>query len=310
MRKNTLKIRNYRAEDFENYVQLHAETNKLDRAGGSLSKRRLAEDLGHPSFHPENNLFLAERDGRIIGYASVFVEAAIKRALVDCLIHPLHRKEGIATELLHRSIRHAREVGLKVVQVCIPEINLPARKFVSRQGFQYIRRFFQYKLDLDNLRLPEVAPGEYAVRGLGPDEADKLTHIQNRAFADCWGFNPNTPEEIAYRISLSWSSPENILVVCLKDHIVGYCWMRLMTPENPEAGGIEGEIHMLGVDPDLRRRGIGRRVLLAGLSHLKHKGVTVARLTADGEDPAALALYESVGFKMYSRTEWYEKRLI
>jgi mycothiol synthase len=165
-------------------------------------------------------------------------------------------------------------------------------------------------LDLDDFRLPHVAPGEYTVRGLRPDEADKLTHIQNRAFADSWGFNPNTSEEIAYRINLSWSSPENIVVVCLKNQIAGYCWMRLMTPENPEAGGIEGEIHMLGVDPDLRRRGIGRRVLLAGLSHLKHKGITIARLTADGEDPAPLALYESVGFEMYSRMEWYEKRLV
>jgi mycothiol synthase len=85
--------------------------------------------------------------------------------------------------------------------------------------------------------------------------------------------------------------------------------MRLMMAETPEAGGIEGEIHMLGVDPDFRRMGIGRKVLLAGLSHLKCKGVTIVRLTADGEDPAALALYESVGFKRASRIEWYEKRL-
>ncbi len=82
-----------------------------------------------------------------------------------------------------------------------------------------------------------------------------------------------------------------------------------MAADNPAAGGIKGEIHMLGVDPDFRKRGIGRSILLAGLSHLKSKGVEIVRLTADGEYPAALSLYESVGFKASSRTEWFEKKL-
>ena len=47
MDKNNIKIRNYRCSDFDNYVQLHMETIKLDRSGRSISKQRLAEDLGH-----------------------------------------------------------------------------------------------------------------------------------------------------------------------------------------------------------------------------------------------------------------------
>lgn len=309
IQKKPFKIRNYRAGDFENYVQLHAETNKLDRSAPFISKQRLAENLGHPSFYPENDLFIAECDDSIIGYASIFLEAAIERALMDGMIHPIHRKKGIATELFHRTLGRAREADSKVVQICIPESNLPARNFLSRLGLKFIRHFFEMKLDLNNVRLPDVAPDEYTIRSLGPDEADKLTFIQNRAFADSWGFNPNSTDEIAYRINLSCSSPENIMVACLKDLIVGYCWMRLMVDENPAAGDIKGEIHMLGVDPDFRRQGIGRRLLLAGLSHLKTKGVPLVELTADGEEPAALALYESVGFEIYSRIEWYEKRL-
>ena len=83
-----------------------------------------------------------------------------------------------------------------------------------------------------------------------------------------------------------------------------------MIEDNPAAGSMKGEIHMLGVDPDYRKKGIGRNVLLAGLADLKSRGVTIVELTADGEDPAALGLYESVGFKKYSRAEWYEKKLI
>jgi predicted GNAT family acetyltransferase len=32
-------------------------------------------------------------------------------------------------------------------------------------------------------------------------------------------------------------------------------------------------------------------------------------LTVDSQNPAALALYESAGFTMYSKTEWYELKL-
>jgi ribosomal protein S18 acetylase RimI-like enzyme len=67
---------------------------------------------------------------------------------------------------------------------------------------------------------------------------------------------------------------------------------------------------MLGVDPAYRKQGIGRNVLLAGLADLQSKGVTIVELTADGEDLKAMGLYESVGFKVWSRTEWYQKKLI
>jgi mycothiol synthase len=309
MDKNFFKIRNYRPDDFDNYVQLHTEADKLDRSGRAISKQRLAEDLGHPSFHPQNDVFVAEHGGSIIGYAAVFLEAAIKRAILECMIHPLHRKKGIATELIGHAIRHAEAADSKVVQVCVPQVNLPARNLASRLGFQFIRYFHELKLALNHIRLPDFEPSGYIIRSLGRDEAGKLTHIQNRAFADSWGFNPNTPDEIAYRINLSSCSPENIMMAYLKNKPIGYCWTRIMNEENPAAGGRKGEIHMLGVDPDYRKKGIGRNVLLAGLADLKSKGVTIVELTADGEDPVALDLYKSVGFEVCSRTEWYEKKI-
>jgi len=310
MGKFFLKIRNYRSDDFDTYAQLHMEITKLDQSGSSISKQRLAEDLGHPSFHPQNDLFVAEHGGSIIGYVGVFLEAAIKRAILECMVHPAHRKKGIATELIRRAIRHAEAAESKVVQVCIPEINLPARNLASRLGFQFIRYFYESKLDLNNIRLPDVEPSGYIIRSLRRDEADELTHIQNRAFADSWGFNSNTPDEIAYRINLSSCTPENIMMAYLKNHPIGYCWTRIMIEDNPATASMKGEIHMLGVDPDYRKKGIGRNVLLAGLADLKSKGVTIVELTADGEDSVAMGLYESVGFEVCSCSEWYEKKLV
>ena len=66
---------------------------------------------------------------------------------------------------------------------------------------------------------------------------------------------------------------------------------------------------MLGVDPDFRNQHIGRDVLTAGLSYLKGQGIGTVELMADSEMPAALALYESAGFKKFMRAEWYQKKL-
>ncbi|NNL76955.1 MAG: GNAT family N-acetyltransferase, partial [Desulfobacterales bacterium] len=163
---------------------------------------------------------------------------------------------------------------------------------------------------INHTNLPDIEQSEYIIRSLEGGEADKLMDIQNRAFVDTWGFNPNTRDEITYRINLSSCAPEDVIMAYLGKKPVGYCWTRLIVEENPAECRVKGEVHMLGVDPAFRHKGIGRKVMLAGLVHLKSKGVTIIDLTADGEDPVALALYESMGFEICSRSEWYEKKLV
>ena len=302
-------IRNYQPGDFKNYARLHLETEKRDQSGQFVSEQQLAEALGHPSFQPEYDLFLAEGDQNLIGYVSVFLEPGIGRSLLDGLVHPLHRRKGVATDLSGYAIRHARAAGIRSAQICIPETNLAAKKMLSGLGFRFFRHFIGYKLDLTTTQLPNITPGKYIFRSLQPGEEEALTAIQNRSFADTWGFNANTREEISYRINLSSCTPENIIMVYLEDRPIAYCWTRIHYEGISAHGENKGEIHMLGVDPDFRRHSIGRNILTAGLSYLKHQGIKIVELMADSEMPAALALYESAGFEKYMRTEWYEKKL-
>jgi ribosomal protein S18 acetylase RimI-like enzyme len=44
------------------------------------------------------------------------------------------------------------------------------------------------------------------------------------------------------------------------------------------------------------------------LEDLKDKSVDIVELTVDSANPAACSLYESVGFEVFARTEWYEKK--
>ena len=204
-------IRNYQTSDFENYARLHIETEKLDQTGHHVSKQILAEALGHPSFHPRDDLFLAQDGQHLIGFASVFLEPGIGRALLDGLVHPGFRRKGVATDLFEHAIKHAKAAGIGVVQISLPETNLAAKQMLSGLGLNLFRHFIGYKLDISNLNMPEVLPGKYNFRNLQPGEEEELTDIQNCSFTDTWGFNPNTPAEIAYRINSSSCKPENVI---------------------------------------------------------------------------------------------------
>ena len=81
MSEKSWTIRNYQRGDFENYLQLHMVAEKQDQSGHPVSRQLLAEALEHPSFYPENDLFMAEADQNLIGYARVFLEPGIGRAL-------------------------------------------------------------------------------------------------------------------------------------------------------------------------------------------------------------------------------------
>jgi mycothiol synthase len=136
-------------------------------------------------------------------------------------------------------------------------------------------------------------------------EEERLTQLQNRSFTGAWGYNPNTVEEIIYRMRLSNCSPNDILIAFDDDKPIGYCWTRRYFWRSEGMG----RIYMLGVDPDHRGSGWGRKLLLAGLSYLKSKGHRVVELTVDSQNKIAYALYKSIGFKLWTSSLWYEKRL-
>ncbi len=301
------QIRNYRPSDFEDYVKLSIEIEKLDSTGHCISAQALSENLGRPNYSPKQDLFVVETSRKIIGFINITPELIIRRVLIDCLVHPEHRRKGLAKELLGYATRRAKELKAKTVQVSIKQGNLTAKKVLPRLDFQPVREFPLLRLHLNKVRLPDVTHHDYISRHLQLGEEGKLTRLQNRCFANHWGYNPNTTEEIAYSLQLSHCSPEDVVLICDGDKPVGYCWTKINCETEVTDGKKKGRILMMGVDPDYRGKEIGKIALLAGLTLLKNKGVEVVELDVDSENKAARALYRSFGFERWSSTLWYEK---
>lgn len=305
MSNSLYHIRNYQPTDLDKYVLLIAEAEKLEPTGRCISPRAVAEQLERPNYFPEQDLFTLWSDD-IVGYMDVKQEMTIGRVVLDCWMHPEHRRKGLAIKLLSYATDRAKELGAKATHVNIREDNVVAKKVLSRLGFSLVRQFLELGLDIVDVDGLDMAQAAINCHYLQPGEEDKLTQLQNRAFAGTWGYNPNTVEEITYRINSSTCSREDIVLIYDGDKAIGYCWTGIGCEEGIPSMR-KGRILMLGVAPDYRGKGIGKRLVLAGLARLKSKGLKVAELTVDSENKAACALYQSLGFKVKANTFWYEK---
>jgi mycothiol synthase len=298
-------VRNYQPADFHRYVLLQAEIERSEPTGRCVSSQFIAQQLGRPNYCPGQDLLVVEIDNVIVGYMDIEAELVIGRAVLECAVLAEHRRRGMATKLFSRAVNRIKELGARAVHVNIGEDNVVAVKTVTKLGFGLIRRFLELRLDVGH---SDALDTHTAIKWgyLQPGQEDELATLQNRAFADAWGYNPNTAETIAFRINQSTSSPQDIVLAYDQGRAVGCCWTGIICEQGMPSVR-KGRIHMLGVDPNQRGKGMGRELMVIGLNRLRERGLGIAELTVDGENEAACALYESLGFSVRARTLWYER---
>lgn len=70
-----------------------------------------------------------------------------------------------------------------------------------------------------------------------------------------------------------------------------------------------GEIHMIAVDPDYQRRGIGRALTDFALEAMKAEGITIAMVETGGDAGHAPArhTYELAGFEIFPVARYFKK---
>jgi mycothiol synthase len=305
MSQAKIAVRNYRRADFHKYVLLKAEVEEAEPTGRCVSSQFIAEQLRRPNYCPEKDLFVAEMGDAIVGYMDIEAELAMRRVILDCAVLAAYRRRGLVTKLFNHAMNRIKTLGVKAVHVNIRQDNAVAVKTLTKLGFRLIRHFIELQLDISHI---DDLDGQLAMewRYLQPGQEDELTKLQNLAFTDAWGYNPNTVETITFRINQSTGSRRDIILAYDQDRAIGCCWTGVSCEQGMPSVR-KGRIHMLGVVPNYRGKGLARELMVSGLTRLRERGIRVAELTVDSENKAAYALYESLGFEVQARTLWYEK---
>ncbi|MFB9707533.1 mycothiol synthase [Streptosporangium nondiastaticum] len=88
--------------------------------------------------------------------------------------------------------------------------------------------------------------------------------------------------------------------------LVGFHWTKVHG-DGDHAHDPIGEVYVVGVDPDEQGGGLGRALTLAGLAHLRSRGLSQVMLYADESNVAAVRLYEKLGFTRWDVDVMYRR---
>jgi [ribosomal protein S18]-alanine N-acetyltransferase len=122
------------------------------------------------------------------------------------------------------------------------------------------------------------------------DDIEEVLAIERASFHTPWS-------RAAFRYELTENRVARCLVARLHERVVGYLCM----------WEIGHEIHVtnLAVHPSFRRRGIGRQLLAPLLDEGRRRGIALVLLEVRPTNAEALALYESLGFRVIGRRKGY-----
>lgn len=296
---NPPTIRSYTPDDLERLAAL-----RFGHAPSPTEAAALARWLAQPNIDAKRDCMLAfNDDGAPAGFAILIREPAIRRGVVEINGSNQHRGGGAGDALLREVYERGRAAGLDVVQVDVPESEEARREAFAERGWAHIRTHLHLRREgTERTNVP--APDGMTHRLAEPVDAPAITEVQNTAFTGSWGYAPNTPEEIAYRIfDLPDLRPDPVVLLEEDDALVGYCWC------HREAENAPGIVGMVGVLPGRQGKGLGRAVTGAGMDALLELGSPSLEITVDSENPPAIRVYESLGFVLDWRSFWYELRL-
>jgi ribosomal protein S18 acetylase RimI-like enzyme len=120
-------------------------------------------------------------------------------------------------------------------------------------------------------------------------------------------------QPVAARYIVGWGRPGDSAVIAqASGRRIGAAWYRRFSLEEPGHGFVRAEIPELAiaVDPDWRGRGVGRRLLEALIDHARATGETGLSLSVSRQNPVALRLYESLGFRAIGHPQEHPTMLL
>jgi ribosomal protein S18 acetylase RimI-like enzyme len=196
-----------------------------------------------------------------------------------------------------------RQAPPRRLRVFIHVDDLDTRAVLDGAGYRFVRSAFRMEIELGEEVAPPAWPDGRAARTLEPGEGRRAYEAYTAAFADTLDFHALPYEQWAFWLFDEADDPALTFLVEDGDDIAGLSISRERRGSDVDLGWI----HVIGVRPPWRRRGLGRALLLHALGELRARGKPRAGLGVDGASRNAVRLYETEGMRIVRRNDVYEK---
>ncbi|MGW2253737.1 mycothiol synthase [Kitasatospora sp. NPDC001660] len=220
----------------------------------------------------------------------------------ELVIAPTVRSRGLARPLVEAVLAEAHRAGRDAVDFWVHGGHPAARHLADRYGAELVRELRQMRRtgpQTDTVPLPEGV--ELRTFRPGEDDAEWL-RLNALAFAHHPEQGAWTQRDLADRLAEPWFDPAGFFLATRDGKVVGFHWTKVheATASEPALG----EVYVVGVDPAEQGSGLGRALTAAGLRHLTgsgpgERGLETVLLYVDADNPAAVRVYERLGFTVH-----------
>ncbi|WP_042409510.1 mycothiol synthase [Streptacidiphilus carbonis] len=222
--------------------------------------------------------------GALVGYAQVDGPGTAELA-----VDPARRRQGHGRELAEAAVRAG------AVQAWAHGGHPGARRLAEQLGFELVRELRQMRRPLPAVEADAEIPLPEGVRlrTFRPGADDRAWLALNAA---AFAHHPEqggwTAQDLADRLAEPWFDPAGFFLAVRGDEPVGFHWTKV-------EGGV-GEVYVVGVGPAEQGNGLGRALTSVGLRYLgRDRGLDTVLLYVDADNPAAVRVYEKLGFTVY-----------
>lgn len=134
-------IRTANKKDIDSIYNLLKELYETIEDKSGLDIEKAYEKLEFFISNDNNLTFVAECEGNIVGFISVFIRKTILHTLPSALIEELvvdknYRGKGIGKRLIEAVIKKCEELNIGEIEVSTEITNINAREFYKSMGFK------------------------------------------------------------------------------------------------------------------------------------------------------------------------------
>ncbi|QWU14554.1 Ribosomal protein S18 acetylase RimI [Paenibacillus sophorae] len=238
--------------------------------------------------------FYTYEEGLLAGFIGLYSFGS--EVEVCGMVRPGYRRRGIFTSLWEQAHKQIIRKKAKSILLNAPAASKSAAGFLKTLPLEL--NHAEYQMKWDHKKAEErsafenkILPDDMVI--LRPARADEKRLL---AVLDSKGFNTSLEEAVEMYDELDGESSNEHIIIELDGQPVGK--MRLWTEHH------ETWIYAFTVDEKMRGRGIGRSALIQTILRERRSGNGI-NLEVALDNPNALGLYESCGFVITNKQDYY-----
>lgn len=210
-------------------------------------------------------------------------------------VHPDHRAEGMAEELLGEALAAHPDYSVWAFGT------RPGTAAVAKRlGLTPVRALLRMERSLGAVDEP-VLPDGYEVSTYTPEDAEAIVAVNAAAFDRHPEQGKLTVREFVQLTEQPWFDPAGLILVKKAGVLAGFHWTK-------RHGDALGEVYVIAVAPGHEGRGLGRYLLAEGLRHLADQGDQRVQLYVEESEERVVAMYRAAGFDVVQTDTSYRSQ--